>query len=390
MKLATYYDGSRDGQLVVVSRDLGLAHYAQGIASRLQQVLDDWNFIAPQLQDLYTTLNHGKARHAFPFEPNKCMAPLPRAGQWAQMAAWPSWLERAGAPLERLAGAADSVGGRAAGKSAGAKGGPEAATAAGTAAAPSSRRGGPPMAQAASDAFWGPCEDAVFPAEATGLDFEAGLLLVTGDLVQGASSAQALEGIRLLSIGLAWRQRGPLPSLAPWEGPAAQQPRGQCAPLLVTPDELGDAWQAGKAALTLHTRVAGRTLGKGLLTDGLGWHAGQCLALMARARPLRAGSLLSLGPVSHADATRGQHSLLERWALDAAGSGAKAASAKATSAKTAGAEASSLPSAPPPFTGLAWGDRVQVDLLDAYGQSLCGAIDTVLSDRDSRDAEPEA
>jgi fumarylacetoacetate (FAA) hydrolase len=82
MKLATYRDGSRDGQLVVVSRDLCTAHYATGMAGTLQQVLDDWNFIAPQLQDLYVTLNHGKARHAFPFEPAMCMAPLPRTHAW--------------------------------------------------------------------------------------------------------------------------------------------------------------------------------------------------------------------------------------------------------------------------------------------------------------------
>jgi fumarylacetoacetate (FAA) hydrolase len=79
MKLATYKDGSRDGQLVVVSRDLGQAHYATGIASRMQQVLDDWSYMAPQLQDLYHLLNSGKAPHAFAFDPRQCMAPLPRA-----------------------------------------------------------------------------------------------------------------------------------------------------------------------------------------------------------------------------------------------------------------------------------------------------------------------
>lgn len=83
MKLASYADGSRDGHLVVVSRDLTQAHHATGIATRLQQVLDDWGFIAPQLEDLSVQLNHGKLRHAFAFEPGKCMAPLPRAFGWA-------------------------------------------------------------------------------------------------------------------------------------------------------------------------------------------------------------------------------------------------------------------------------------------------------------------
>src|SRR5512142_2617142 len=93
MKLATYLDGSRDGQLVVVSRDLALAHYASGIATRLQQVLDDWNFLSPQLQDLSQTLNHGKARHAFAFDPKMCMAPLPRAFQWADGSAFINHVE---------------------------------------------------------------------------------------------------------------------------------------------------------------------------------------------------------------------------------------------------------------------------------------------------------
>ena len=93
MKLATYKDGSRDGQLVVVSRDLGMAHYATGIADTLQQVLDDWNFLSPQLEDLYQTLNSGKARHAFPFDPHNCMAPLPRAYQWADGSAYINHVE---------------------------------------------------------------------------------------------------------------------------------------------------------------------------------------------------------------------------------------------------------------------------------------------------------
>ena len=83
MKLATLKDGSRDGQLAVVSRDLSQAHFAAGIATTLQQVLDDWNFLSPQLEDLYATLNGGKARHAFNFDPRHAMAPLPRAHQWA-------------------------------------------------------------------------------------------------------------------------------------------------------------------------------------------------------------------------------------------------------------------------------------------------------------------
>jgi fumarylacetoacetate (FAA) hydrolase len=93
MKLATLRDGSRDGQLAVVSRDLTTAHFASGIAGRMQQLLDDWLFIAPQLDDLYQTLNEGRARHAFPFDPAQCMAPLPRAYQWADGSAYVNHVE---------------------------------------------------------------------------------------------------------------------------------------------------------------------------------------------------------------------------------------------------------------------------------------------------------
>jgi fumarylacetoacetate (FAA) hydrolase len=88
MKLATYQDGSRDGQLVVVSRDLRTAHFASGIATRLQQVLDDWGFLSPQLEDLSRQLNQGRARHAFAFDPAQCLAPLPRSGQWVRTRAY--------------------------------------------------------------------------------------------------------------------------------------------------------------------------------------------------------------------------------------------------------------------------------------------------------------
>ena len=93
MKLATLKDGSRDGQLAVVSRDLSTAHFATGIATTLQQVLDDWNFRSPPLEDLYASLNGGKARHAFAFDARHCMAPLPRAYQWADGSAYLNHVE---------------------------------------------------------------------------------------------------------------------------------------------------------------------------------------------------------------------------------------------------------------------------------------------------------
>src|SRR5689334_16297271 len=137
MKLASYKDGSRDGQLVVVSRDLATAHYATGIATRLQQVLDDWSFLSPQLEDLYTTVNHGRARHAFPFDPKMCMAPLPRAYQWADGSAFISHVA-----LVRKARNAE---------------------------VPESFYTDPLMYQGGSDDFLGPCDDIVVPSEKMGI-----------------------------------------------------------------------------------------------------------------------------------------------------------------------------------------------------------------------------
>src|SRR5439155_9639667 len=160
MKLATYQDGSRDGQLVVVSRDLSTAHYASGIASRLQQVLDDWNFLSPQLEDLAATLNDGKLRHAFAFDPRRCMAPLPRAYQWADGSAFVNHVE-----LVRRARNAEM---------------------------PASFWTDPLMYQGGSDDFLGPCDDIVGMEPAWGIDFEAEVAVITGDIAQGTSPEAAI------------------------------------------------------------------------------------------------------------------------------------------------------------------------------------------------------
>lgn len=167
MKLATYRDGSRDGQLVVVSRDLTMAHYATHAAHTLQHVLDDWNFISPQLQDLYVELNHGKGRHVFPFDPAMCMAPLPRAYQCVRAAAYAS-------PSDGLAQAEWPVHGTA-----------------GLVA--------PDLMQLGSDALQGPSDEFVWTDEALQLDFEAGWAALTSDIPAGCTPARALAGVRLLA-----------------------------------------------------------------------------------------------------------------------------------------------------------------------------------------------
>jgi len=249
MKLATYKDGSRDGQLVVVSRDLGLAHYATGIASKLQQVLDDWGFMAPQLQDVYDRLNAGHARHAFPFDVGQCMAPLPRAYQWV----------RAHTPV----GTVDAE--------------PNAS--------------GPTLAQACSAPLFAALDPMHMSCGTLDLDFEASVAVAVGDIPQGSSPEQALEAVRLVMLtnDLALRA-APIGSLQAY-------PATAFSPVACTTDELGDAWQKGRVHLALHTTVNGRKLGMCDAGADMPWHFGQLLAHLAKARAVSAGTLVGGGPL---------------------------------------------------------------------------------------------
>lgn len=267
MKLATYRDGSRDGQLVVVSRDLSQAHYATGIGNTLQQVLDDWTFLAPQLQELSDQLQAGRARHAFPFDPQQCLAPLPRAYQWAVAAAFP-----AHADLARRAGADDG--------------------------ALTARGHEPCIRQAASDDFRGPCDTVTLPTETLGIDAEAGLAAVLGDVRCGTPAAQAGGAIRLLALACEITLRQPLPAeRASGAGLFHSKPTTVFSPVAITPDELGESWVEGRVRLTLQTTCNGRKLG---LCDAgaMAWSFPELVAQLARTRHLRAGTLLGTGPVS--------------------------------------------------------------------------------------------
>ncbi len=279
MKLATYQDGSRDGQLVVVSRDLAQAHYASGIANRLQQVLDDWNFLAPQLADLSAGLNAGRAPHAFAFEPARCMAPLPRAFQRVDALAYPAHGERLHGPQ-----------------------------------APAARTT-PALLQAGSDGLLGPCDAVAVPAEDMGIDFAGELAAITGDVRLGAAPEQALAGVRLLMLGNAVALR----ALA-GAGPAAR-PATAFSPVAVTPDELGDAWRGGRVHLTLQCSWNGRRVGLCEAGPEMAWHFGELIAQLARTRAVRAGSIVGSGPVANRDAARGYSCIADRRSDEIAATG---------------------------------------------------------------------
>ena len=277
MKLATYKDGTRDGQLVVVSRDLSTAHYATGIANRMQQLLDDWDFISPQLQDLYETLSSGKARHAFPFDPAMCMAPLPRAFQYLRGAAYPSHV----ALLSQATGQTASEGLQ--------------------------------LSQAASDHLLGAHDPVPYLQEKTGVDFGAALVVATGDVLQGTMN-EALEAeIHLVMLANEVCLRHVTDAVQ-------NQPASAFAPVAITRDELGDAWDHGALHLTVQTAWNGRKVGMCDAGTDMAHTFEQLLAHACKTRSLRAGTLVSTGVVSNAGHNqqwpKGYHSIAEKRAME--------------------------------------------------------------------------
>ncbi len=332
MKLATYQDGSRDGQLVVVSRDLATAHYATGIANRLQQALDDWNFISPQLQDLSDALNQGRARHAFPFEAARCMAPLPRAYQWADGSAYLNHVE-----LVRAARGAE---------------------------VPESYFTEPLMYQGGSDDFLGPCDDIRVASEDFGIDFEAELAVVTGDVPMAATPEQGLEAVRLLMLVNDVSLRALIPDeLAKGFGFFHGKPSTAFGPVAVTPDELGEAWQEGRVHLTMQVAWNGRKVGLCDAGPDMRFHFGELIAHAARTRRLRAGSIIGSGTVSNPGVEKdgrrewpkGYACIAEKRAMEAIQDGA------------------------PSTDYMRFGDTIRIEMKGRDGESVFGAIEQKVS-----------
>jgi fumarylacetoacetate (FAA) hydrolase len=320
MKLATYKDGSRDGQLLVVSRDLSTAHYATGSASKMQQLLDDWNFISPQLQDLYETLNNGKARHAFPFEPSQCMAPLPRAYQWADGSAFINHVE-----LVRKARNSD---------------------------VPKTFYTDPLMYQGGSDDFIGPRDDVVAASEDFGIDFEAEIAVITADVGMGTNAEQAIDSIRLVMLANDVSLRNLIPAeLAKGFGFVQSKPATAFSPVAVSIDELGDAWRGGRLHLTLQSTWNGRKVGMCEAGPEMNFHFGQLIAHICKTRNVRAGSVVGSGTVSNKDWTHGYSCIAEKRAIE------------------------TIEGGKPVTEFMKFGDTIRIEAKGKDGQSVFGAIE---------------
>lgn len=333
MKLATRDDGTRDGELVVVSRDLTRCVAVPEIARTLQAALDAWHSASPSLAAIATELDAGRLPDAIAFDARRAMAPLPRAFQWVDGSAYVNHVE-----LVRRARGATMP--------------PEFWT-------------DPLMYQGASDRMLGPCEDIVHADEAWGIDFEAEVAVVTDDVPIGADAAEAARHIRLLLLVNDVSLRNLIPAeLAKGFGFLQSKPASAFSPVAVTPDELGDAWRGGKVHLPLVSRLNGALFGRPDAGVDMTFDFPTLIAHVAKTRVLAAGSIVGSGTVSNKEG-------------DGPGRPAAAGGAGYSCiAEQRTVETIRDGKAKTPF--MRFGDRVTIEMFDADGRTIFGAIDQVV------------
>lgn len=329
MKLASLKHG-RDGRLVVVSRDLTHATDAFPVVATLQAALDGWERIAPRLEDLAESLEHG-AVPSFRFHEHDCASPLPRAYQWADGSAYVNHVE-----LVRKARGAEM---------------------------PESFWTDPLMYQGGSDAFLGPRDPIRMADEALGIDFEAEIAVVVGDVPMGVSPEEAARAIRLVMLVNDVSLRNLIPGeLAKGFGFFQAKPSSAFSPAAITPDELGAAWDGGKLSLPLLSYVNGRPFGRPNAGVDMTFDFPRLIAHAARTRPLSAGTIVGSGTVSNRDEGGGPG----RPVSDGGLGYSCIAEVRMVETIRAGAPKT-------PF--LAFGDSVRIEMKDEAGHSLFGAIE---------------
>jgi fumarylacetoacetate (FAA) hydrolase len=318
MKLATLKNGTRDGRLVVVSRNLERAVDAAPVVATLQQALERWDEVSPALETLFAALNAGTAAMDFAFDAAEAMAPLPRTHQFVDASAFLNHgriMEQAyQLDVKKTAGI-------------------------------------PILVQRQSDDFAGPCDDYPFPDEADNADFEGEFAVVVADTPMGCNAAEAQSRIRLVTILNDVSMRAHLfRELQMGFGFINAKPATAFAPVAVTPDELGPAWRDGRVHLDLRVHCNGEPFGH---PNGgeMDWSFGELLAHLAYNRNLAAGTILGSGTVSNkAWREVGSACLAERRAVEKIDTG---------ESRT-------------PF--LKYGDTLRFEVLAPDGSSVFGAI----------------
>ncbi len=319
MKLASLRHG-RDGRLALADRDLTRLLPVDDVVPTLQAALDDWPAAMAALAPAAAALEQGEAGAAIPYDPDLLAAPLPRAYQWCDGSAYLNHVEL----VRRARGAV----------------------------MPPEFLHDPLMYQGGSDDFLAPTADIPVRDEAFGIDFEGEVAAITDDVPMGCTAEQAAGHIRLLMLANDVSLRNLIPAeLAKGFGFFHAKPSTAFAPVAVTPDELGPAWRDAKIHRPLQAWLNGTLFGAPEAGEDMQFSLAQLIAHAARTRNLRAGSIVGSGTVSNRDASRGFTCIAEIRMIETIEQGAPRT----------------------PF--MKFGDRVRLDMHDAAGRSIFGAID---------------
>ena len=319
MKLASLKSG-RDGQLVVVSRDLTRAVAATDIAPTLQAALDDWSRCEPRLQALFNNLQAGWVEGEFAFDTSRAAAPLPRCYHWADGSAYVTHVE-----LVRKARGAEL---------------------------PESFWTDPLIYMGASDAFIGANDDVLVESEDWGIDFEAEVVVFTDDVPAGVKAQAARQHIKLLALVNDVSLRNLIPAeLAKQFGFYQSKPQTSFTPVAVTPDELGDAWDGAKLHLPMLCTLNGTKIGSPNAGVDMTFDFGQLIQHAAKSRALVAGTVIGSGTVANQGSPDGSCCLAEVRCLETIADG--------------------KPSTP----FMSFGDRIEIEMKNGAGESVFGKID---------------
>ncbi len=325
MKLASIDNKTRDGQLVVVNKELTKAVSVSDIATTMQLAIDNWAVTEGQLQAVYKKLNANELSNTFDFSSVRVLAPIPRAYHWADGSAYVTHVE-----LVRKAR---------------------------NAALPESFWTDPLMYMGASDAFIGANDAVEIEKEAWGIDFESEVAIITDDVPAGTNSTEALKHIKLITIINDVSLRNLIPNeLSKQFGFYQSKPWTAFAPVVVTLDELEDSWKDGKLCLPLHSTLNGKLIGSPNAGVDMTFNFGQLVAHAAKTRSLMAGTVIGSGTVANEGSPDGSSCLAEVRCLEIVNEG------KAST----------------PF--MCFGDRIEIEMKDKKGVSIFGKINQIIKE----------
>lgn len=325
MKLASIDNKTRDGQLVVVNKELTKAVKVTEIAETMQAAIDNWLVTESKLQAVYDNLNANKLPNAFDFSSVKVLAPIPRAYHWADGSAYVTHVE-----LVRKARNAEL---------------------------PESFWTDPLMYMGASDAFIGANDDIEIENEAWGIDFESEVAVITDDVPAGTNAKDALNYIKLITIINDVSLRNLIPNeLSKQFGFYQSKPWTSFAPVVVTPDELEGSWKDGKLHLPLNSTLNGKLIGSPNAGIDMTFDFGQLVAHASKTRSLMAGTVIGSGTVANQGSPTGSSCIAEVRCLEIIKDG------KAFT----------------PF--MSFGDRIEVEMNDKNGKSIFGKINQVVKE----------